>query len=266
MRFLKPAEITTLYLGFLYILAVLLKGTPEFYMGELIRAGAILVTFVLPSYLFIRSTGKHVQWDNLLITALLLLMLADPTAPILLTVALGMITTLFKIFIRIQKHPIFNPAAVSLAVLYLFGLTTTWWGVSFAPRFGEFGISSAMLLTLPLGLYIIKRYQKIPTLVATVGGVILGSLLLGGTIPYVLLLEGTFAFFLLIMATEPKTTPVVDFQEWIYGSVLGLSLAAWFSFNWPLPYILNLLILNVLFTVYKYVQIYLAQHKAPAEA
>lgn len=262
MRFLKPAEITTLFLTFLYVLAVLLKGNSDFVVTELIRILIILLTFVIPSYFLIKFRDKKPMVDNLLITALLLLLLADPTASLFLTVALGLLTTLFKIFIRVQRHPVFNPAAISLAVLYLFGLTTTWWGVSFAPRFTQLGISSAMILTLPLGLYIIKRYQKIPTLISTVAGVVLGSLLLSSYIPLVLLLEGTFAFFLLIMATEPKTTPVIDSQEWVYGSILGLSLAVWFHYNFPLPYILNLLLLNLLFTAYKYVQVKLATRKS----
>lgn len=258
MRFLKPAEITTLFLFFLYLLAILLKDSTAFFTAELVRFSLITLSFVVPTFFVLKLQQQKIHWDNVLITLLILLLLADTALPPLLAVALGLTTFLFKIFIRIQKHPIFNPAAISLVVLYFFGLTTTWWGVSFSPRFTDLGISSAMLFTLPLGLYIIAKYQKVPTLVATVLGMVGLSLILQATVPYKLLIEGTFAFFLLIMATEPKTTPVIDKQEWVYGLLLGTSLAAWFYFKLPLPYLLNLLILNALFTVFKLLQLKMA--------
>ena len=254
MRFLKPAEITALFLSFLYLLAVLLKDA-SFISAEVIRFVLLTVSFVVPTAVFLKFQKQKIQWDNILITLLLLLLMADPSVPLLLTVALGLVTFIFKIFIRMQRHPIFNPAAISLSILYFFGLTTTWWGVSFSPRFFDIGISSAMLFTLPLGIYIIKKYQKVPTLVATVLSFIIFSFFFQGVVPVQILLEGTFAFFLLIMATEPKTTPVVDAQEWVYGIALGLSLVVWFTYKLPLPYLLNLLILNVFFSVYKFVQL-----------
>lgn len=255
MRFLKPAEITTLFLFFLYILAVLLKASPDFLYGELLRFLILTVSFVIPTYIFIKFKQHRVGWDNILITLLILLLLADISASLPLMIALGLLTFVFKIFGRIKGRPIFNPAAVSLSILYLFGLTTTWWGVSFSPRITEFGISTAMFITLPLGLYIIKKYQKIPTLIATVVSFIGLSFLLQGSVQVKLLIEGTFAFFLLIMATEPKTTPLIDKQEWVYGVLLGSSLVLWFYFKLPLPYLLNLLVLNVLFSIFKFVQL-----------
>lgn len=255
MRFLKPAEITTLYLIFLYVLAVALKGTSTFFMHEIVRFGLIGLGFVIPTIAWLHIKKQHIQWDNIAITFLILLMLADPTAHHWLSLLLGIATFVIKAFVRIQRHPVFNPAAISLSVLYFLGLTTTWWGVSFSPRVTDLRISAAMLITLPLGLYIIKRYKKVPTLIATVGSFILGSLLLGQPFPLMILVEGTFAFFLLIMATEPKTTPVIDSEEWVYGLVLGISLAAWFAFKLPLPYLSNLLILNLLFGLYKFIQI-----------
>jgi len=266
MRFLKPAEITTLYLVFLYVLAVSLKASPEFLMHEAIRFSLIGLGFLAPTLGWLKLKKQHIQWDNILITFLILLILADPTANHILSFALGLGTFVIKEFVRIQRHPLFNPAAVSLSILYFFGLTTTWWGVSFSPRVTDFRISAAMLITLPLGLYIIKRYKKLPTLIATIGSFLIGSLALGQPLPLTILLEGTFAFFLLIMATEPKTTPVVDAEECVYGILLGASLAAWFSFKLPLPYLLNLLILNALFGLYKFIQIKRATAPKPAPA
>jgi Na+-transporting NADH:ubiquinone oxidoreductase subunit NqrB len=255
MRFLKPSEITTMFLFFLYILAVLLKASPEFLYSEMLRFLILSVSFIIPTYIFLKYKQQRISWDNILITLLILLLLSDTSASLPLMLSLGLLTFVFKSFFRIQRHPIFNPAAISLSFLYLFGLTTTWWGVSFSPRISELGISAAMFITLPVGLYIIKKYQKIPTLIATVLSYILISYLLNGSISIKILLEGTFAFYLLIMATEPKTTPLLDSQEWVYGILLGSSLVLWSYFKLPLPYLLNLLVLNVLFSIFKFVKI-----------
>ena len=254
-RFLKPAEITTLYLFFLYFLAVLLKDSTTFLYAEATRFALLGLSFIVPTVLFIKFKKQRLQWDNILITFLILLLLADTTVSYVLIVSLGLLTFACKVFLRVQRHPIFNPAAISLAILYFFGLTTTWWGVSFSPRFTSLGISAAMLFTLPLGLYIIWKYQKLPTLIATVSSLVLANLVLVGSVPLKLLLEGTFAFFLLIMATEPKTTPVIDKQEWFYGLLLGISLSVWFHFKLLLPYISNLLILNAAFSIFKILQL-----------
>ena len=251
MRNLKPAEITTIYLLFLYVTAVVIRGSSVFIFGEVVRLGILFATFVVPTVLLLVYRGRRPGWDNILITLLLLLLLADPNTSPTIMIALGAITFFFKLFIRVQGHPFFNPAALSLALLSFAGLVTSWWGVSYAPRFTPLGISAAVLFTLPIGVYIIWKYKKVPTLISTTGVLLAVSYVLSGTVPTQLLLEGTYAFFLLIMATEPKTTPVVDAQEWVYGSVLGGSLALWFYFNAPLPYLLNLLILNALFSFYK---------------
>lgn len=259
---LKPATITTLFLGFLYVLAVMLKANPEFLLAEGLRIAVLVGTFVVPSVGLIRFKGKKLQWENIAITLLLLLLLADTKAALWQLAGLGLITTACKLYLRGTGNPILNPAAISLAAMSLLGLVTTWWGVSFAPRFTDLGISMAMLFTLPLGLYIIWKYQKVPTLIGTVFGVVVANIAFYDMFPYKLLLEGTFAFFLLIMATEPKTTPVVDDEEWVFGVLLGLSLPLWFKYNLPLPYLLNLLVANVVFETYKEVKLFFLKRRS----
>lgn len=253
MKFLKPAEITALYLFFLYLLAVLLKGN-DFFYSEALRLILIGASFIAPTLALVVLRKHKIQWDNILITLFIILLLADTFISPALAIGLGVATFAFKMFARVQRHPVFNPAAASLSLMYFFGITTTWWGVSFSPRFSVFDISTAIFITIPLGLYVIWKYKKLPTLIATTIGVVVMFFLLEGELPTRLLLEGTFAFFLLIMATEPKTTPLLDKQEWVYGALLGISLPIWFYFKLPLPYLLNLVILNILFTAFKLIQ------------
>jgi Na+-transporting NADH:ubiquinone oxidoreductase subunit NqrB len=252
---LKPVPTTATYLLILYMFVLFLNRDLEFVLSEALRALALGMGFIVPHYFLIKVQDEKVRWGNLWITFFILLLLADTHAPMILMFALGLVTFFGKYLLRWRNSPVFNPAVFGLVVLSLADLVTTWWGVSFSPRFTPFGISIAMFLTLPIGLFIIWRYQKIPTLIATVISFILASLLLTGNFPARQLLEGTFAFFLLIMATEPKTTPVVDVQEWIFGFVLGASLVVSFVWKLPLPYLLNLMVLNLIFVAYKYLQV-----------
>jgi len=120
-------------------------------------------------------------------------------------------------------------------------------------------MSLAMGLTLPVGLLLIWMYKKIPTLIGVTVAFAGTYFLLAGRIPMVTIFEGTFAFFLMFMATEPKTTPLVDWQEWIYGLLLGGLLALMFIQKWTgAPYLVSLLAMNVIFSGYKWVQLRLA--------
>ena len=111
-------------------------------------------------------------------------------------------------------------------------------------------MSVASLLTIPLGIYLMVLYKKIPTLISVPLALATSYFLLLGKLPLVLLFEGTFAFFLLIMASEPRTTPLIDWQEWIYGLLLGGLMG--FLFVTKLieqPYFVPLLAMNFLYAV-----------------
>lgn len=249
---IKPIVVLITYLFILYILAVLLNGSSGFVYSELVRSSALFFSFV-GSYTLIQIVrSKPLQWANVLITFFILVLLADNGAALWQMFLLGLVTTVFKLFVRIQNHPLINPAVISLVLMSILGLVTTWWGVSFSPRFTSLDISVAMVLTAPIGLYVTWKYKELPTFIATILSFAAGMVVLTAQFPARLLLEGTFMFFLLIMATEPKTTPLMDNQEWLFGALLGFSLVASFVYNLPLPYLLNLLVLNIGFSLWKY--------------
>ena len=63
-------------------------------------------------------------------------------------------------------------------------------------------------------------------------------------------------FFLLIMATEPKTTPLIDVQEVVYALILGSLLAMLFVYRIAgEPYLVALLMVNFLFAIFKWVEV-----------
>lgn len=253
--FFKPVNITALGLLVLYGLAVYFSV--EDYEQEVMRVVVLAAGLLIP-HLVLTTFKVRPQISNLLISLVILLLLADQGGPLLMILALGLVTAIIKTVVRLHHQPIFNPAAAGLLAMSFLGLTTTWWGVSFSPRLPFYGMSVTMLVIVPLGLWIVYKYKKWPTLVMTTLVFSAGYFLLRGTVPLRALFEGTFAFFLFFMATEPKTTPLLDWQEWIYGGLLGGLLVALPLLGVSNSYLVALLTLNLLFTGYKWGQLKMA--------
>ena len=254
----KPILLTAVYLLSLYGLAVFIRLGGG-YERELWRVGSLVGGFLIPHLLVFAAFGAKPRIGNLVITVMILVLLADVDAKPGLMVGLGLVTALIKTLVRFKGQPMFNPAAVGLMVMTLLGLSTTWWGVSFAPRLPVFNMSVAMLLTLPVGLWLVWVYKKMPTLVGVSVAFAGIYMILAGRLPLTIMFEGTFGFFLLLMATEPKTSPVIDWHEWVYGLILGGMLAVMMINRWGgSPYLSSLLIMNLLYSSYKWIQFKLA--------
>lgn len=249
---INPSALLIWYLFILYMLAIFLNGSLSFAYHELVRSSALYIGLVGGYWLLQQLRDQPLKWNNVLITFFILILLADHRASAVQMLGLGAATAAFKGLVRFKNMPVFNPAAIGLVVMSVFGVVTTWWGVSFSPRFTQFDISLAMALTAPVGLYITWKFKEMPTVYSVIGGLVAVSWLINGTVPLRLLLEGTLAFFLLIMATEPKTTPVKDSEEWLFGLVLGASLPVAFKFGWLFPYLLSLLAINLGFVGWKW--------------
>jgi len=242
-----PILETEIYLALLYLLSIFTKYRQELAIHEISRLIAVSIGIYLPFLIFRKQSPRLA---NLFITVFILLLLADQKTPWFLMLALGSVTAVIKIIVRSLHQPIFNPAAAGLLVTSLIGVTTTWWGVSFSPRLHFYNMSLAMLLTLPVGLYLIWLYKKLPTLIFVPSSFALTYFLLTGRSPLTILLEGTFAFFLFIIVTEPRTTPVINRQEAIFGAFLGSMLAFLFKFRFiSSPYLISLLTANLLFAI-----------------
>lgn len=252
----QPNLFLLIYLLALYLLAINRNSENGFLYREVIRLSALLVSFGLPHFLGMAVGRNKPRLENVLITTLILLLLSDPRTSLGSMFVLGLATTAIKTFFRFENQPLFNPAAAGLFATSFFGVITTWWGVSFSPRLPFFNISLAMFLTLPAGLYLAWLYRKIPTLLSVPASLALVYFFLKGTLPLTTIFEGTFAFFLLVMAMEPKTTPVIDWQEWFSGLLLGLLLALLFVFR-PVrePYLAALLLMNLVSSTLKWLQL-----------
>ncbi len=255
----KPHSLAYMFLVTLYLLAAFLRKEEGFLFNEFYRIIALGLGFGVPHLIGSLAWQGKPRIENVLITFFILLLLADPQTSWVGMLILGLFTALAKTLLRLEHQPLFNPAAVGLLLASKFGVLTTWWGVSFAPRLPIANISIAALLTIPVGLYLVFLYKKIPTLISAPLSLMAVYFILTGRLPLVTIVEGTFAFFLLIMATEPKTTPLIDWQEWIYGLSLG-ALLAWLFVHRIAgePYLVALLLTNFVFGVFKWAQLKLA--------
>lgn len=212
--------------------------------------------------------GRPTRWEHRAITCLILFLLFDPTISWTAFLGIGIATELLQRLIRVPTGPVFNPAALGASIATLAGFFPAWWGVSFAPRLPLFegGMSVAMLLTLPIAGYVAHTYKKLP---------IAGALLVTFTLAYIVvlkmspvfvLLEGTLAFFILVMALEPKTSPVLRGQQLAYGGILGALLVLSIKWGWHEPYSMALLVVNLIFNVYKNHKILLMKWRQPTVA
>lgn len=252
----NPGWVVTLLLSALYVFAL----TQKIYIvgpdKELQRLILLSASFLLPELIFIKFFKGKPRLDNLLITLFLLLLIGDLEMTARQSVILGLSTSLAKTLFRFRGQPILNPAAAGLVIASLLGVLSTWWGISFSPRLPFFNISYTMFLTVPLGIYIIRKYNKWPTFFAIPTVFLLTYYLITSRFALSLVLEGTFAFFVLVMATEPKTSPVLDWQELIYSSFLGVLLSFAFVYRfYSEPYLYTLLLGNLVFFAIKFFQI-----------
>ncbi|OGV90572.1 hypothetical protein A3A66_02300 [Microgenomates group bacterium RIFCSPLOWO2_01_FULL_46_13] len=243
-----PITVTTLYLAILYCLALIVNRPVPLWF-ELFRVSGLIAGFIIPHLIYSRVKHYPIRIENILITSLIILLIASRSTTLWGMVVIGLVTFLIKTGLRLKGLPLFNPAAAGLVLGAVVGVIPSWWGVSLAPRLPWFDISWLMFITLPVGIYLAVKYQKLPTVIGTSLGLIVSYLLLNRELPLRLLFEGTAAFFIFIMATEPKTTPVQDKDEWWYALSLGSLIPLLLKFEALPPYLTPLIIVNGLFAL-----------------
>ncbi len=190
--------------------------------------------------------------EHRLITSLILFVLFDPLQTWWTFILLGFVTELFSRFVRLPTGPVLNPAAVGTLILSLIGIYPGWWATSFAPRFEILAnMSVAMLVITPLAGYVAYKYKKLKIFFTAAGVFYLAYWLLFQANPLFILIEGTLIFFLLVMAIEPKTSPILPKQQYLFGAALGLLVVVGLKLNVVEPYVIGLLICNAGFNIYR---------------
>jgi Na+-translocating ferredoxin:NAD+ oxidoreductase RnfD subunit len=254
---LKPIQVLVLY-----FLAMLLWSSvswggfaPMFWLGQLWHFFLVFVPgFLVYWFLQKQKLAAPTRWEYRFITSSILFLLFDPLLPWWSFLVMGLVAELGQRFIRVPTGPVMNPAALAAVVITFFGFYPGWWGVSFAPRLPvEWGGLSlaTLLLTIPIVGYVANSYKKLPIAIIGMAVFAVSYALVFMSNPLFILIEGTLIFFFLVMADEPKTSPVLRKEQFIFGGTLGLLMTGALFFAVAEPYCMPLLICNVVFNVYR---------------
>jgi len=220
-------------LALLSTLAIVLS-----FAGDLYQSGLSLIFSALILLVTCQTSNKLLAWlfktaantESSLITALILFLILPPAQTtsgswiLILAAALAMSS---KYLLAILEKHLFNPAAVSVLILSLLGISrASWW----------IGIGNWILIgaTLFLGLLIVKKIRRFSMFFAFLASAsaVIFFVAHSGDYPITKLLwELSFLwptiFFASIMFTEPFTTPPSGRLQVAYGVMVGL------LFGWP---------------------------------
>ncbi|HYD35113.1 MAG TPA: RnfABCDGE type electron transport complex subunit D [Vitreimonas sp.] len=268
----SPIRILLIYLVVMYVWASWgWDGTQLSFWLTQFRNAALLAagnwaTYFLLTFL---NLGRPTRWEHKSISNFILLLLFDPLIAWWVFPLLGIFTELVQRLVRVPTGPIFNPAALTAAVFSFVSIYPSWWGTNFAPRLPLIpeGMSVAMLLTLPLAGYVAHKYRKLPIVLISASVFAVLYTLLFRMSPLFLLADGTLAYFLMVMAVEPKTSPALPKQQYVFAGSLGVLVAIALYFYWPEPYAMALLMCNLAFNLYRnqaYLKTKLGLNKPPA--
>lgn len=167
--------------------------------------------------------------ESYAITALILFFVLSPLLSFedfLISAVVGVVAILSKYILAIDKKHIFNPAAIAVFFVGLFGFgNAIWW------------VGSGVLLpfTLVLGLLIVRKIRRFdllfPFLLTAALVNITLNLFNGLTLEQavsMLFLSSSLIFFGTVMLTEPLTTPPRKTLYMTYGALVGVFFGAQF--------------------------------------
>lgn len=201
-------------------------------ISQIISLLAILIAcyisnFIL-AYIFKVQTNVESVWISSYILFLVLTPVSSPTEVVTLMLY-GFVAMSSKYILAISKKHIFNPVAISLFVLGLFGFGAgSWW-------IGNVYMTAFVLI---FGFLVIKKVIRFDLFTSFLFSAIISLLFFGyidelnlSDVVVVNFLSGPILFFGMIMLTEPLTTPPAKIQRVVYGMIAGLLYGAEFEFG-----------------------------------
>lgn len=183
----------------------------------------IFAVCYLSNKLFALFLGVPRNAESEWITGIILFFILTPLttySDILLYIVVGVLAMGSKYIFNINRKHIFNPVAISIVLLGIFGVTGfSWW------------VGSSVLLPVVtvLGLLTLRKTRRftlffsffIPAIiVSTITGLTYGIPVL--EILNSILFSGPIVFFGAVMLTEPLTTPPSLNLQVVYGGIVGV--------------------------------------------
>lgn len=188
----------------------------------------LLVCFIT-NYLFAKLFNVHTNVESVWITAFILFFLLFPLSSlseIKIFILVGVLAMASKYILTISKKHIFNPAAVSIFIVGLFGSGVASWWV---------GNSVLIIPVAILGFLILRKVQRFQLFFSflAIGLISIFIFRFDQGLDVFELVKQVFLsepilFFGTIMLTEPLTTPPKKSLRIIYGGLVGILYGAQF--------------------------------------
>jgi ferredoxin-NADP reductase len=192
----------------------------------------ILGACYISNYIFARIVSAPRNIESVFISSLILFFILSPSTSVsgyLMLALAGIIAMASKYILVVRMKHVFNPAAISLVILGLFGSGLAVWWV---------GTPSLLLFVSIIGFLVIRKLKKahlffsfaITAIICILGFAFWNGATLSSTFIQIFT-SWPLLFFGTIMLTEPFSTPPTLRQQTIYGIIVGILFGSQFSFG-----------------------------------
>ncbi|MFZ2522264.1 MAG: RnfABCDGE type electron transport complex subunit D [Minisyncoccia bacterium] len=199
-------------------------------LSQILSLLILLCVCYVANYLFCRFLEIEANVESVWISAYILFFVLAPISSfpdVAIHIVSGVLAMASKYILAIGKKHIFNPVAISVFILGLFGVGSASWWV---------GNKFMLLPVLLLGLLVIRKLIRVELFLSFLVSSLLVSSLFGYLNEFSLeetilsnVLSGPLLFFGFIMLTEPATTPVGKKLRVTYGIITGVLFGSQFS-------------------------------------
>jgi Na+-translocating ferredoxin:NAD+ oxidoreductase RnfD subunit len=194
-------------------------------------AGALLVAIAIDAPMLRIRSGAWQFPSGALLTGLIVAMVLSPYQPWYVGATTSAIAIASKYVVRSGTANVFNPAALALvATFYMFDSGQNWWGA--LPELPP----AALALLVVTGVFIADRVNKMPLVLAMLGGYFLLFTLTAfladpGRVAEIFRPPDLHAvlFFAFFILTDPPTSPVRYGDQLICGALVAVAAYAVFE-------------------------------------
>ena len=169
------------------------------------------------------------QWEypsGAVLTAMIVVMVMRAQEPWIVPVVTSVVAVLSKYLFRTRQANVFNPAALSLVLMfYLMPHGQSWWGA--LPEVSPLWLRVALLAG---GIYLTNRVNKLPLVLSFSGAYLClftATAFLGDARHVAEIFRSpdmdALIYFTLVILTDPPTSPAKYQGQWVFGIIVAVA-------------------------------------------
>jgi Na+-translocating ferredoxin:NAD+ oxidoreductase RnfD subunit len=219
--FRSPKGLLILVMGALVVVAAIGTGLR---LAAPVVLSAVAAAMIVDAPIIRAREGAWFFPDGALLTGLFVAMILSPHEPWQVAGTVAAVAVGTKYLFRVRGANVFNPAALALvATFYVFNTGQSWWGA--LPELP----APAILLLIGAGVFITRRVNKVPAVLAFLGAYfLLFTITSFASNPAHLVaiyrapdLHASL-FFAFFMVTDPPTSPPKHRDQLIFGALVAV--------------------------------------------